>query len=121
MLGLGAQQLRRAFYILRRCAGRVRAGADANDVVGDVFGALCRLLGAAGDFLGRSALLLNCCGDRGRDLVDFADDATDRLDRLAFSLRNPTAPALRKPAGSLTGRAARSGSLENFLTMPLQA
>jgi hypothetical protein len=82
LLSLDSQHLRSGLYILRRSAGRVRAGADADDVVGDVLGALCRLLGAAGDFLGRGALFLDCRGNRSRDLVDFTDDAADRLDRL---------------------------------------
>ena len=46
LLGLDAQQLRSGFDILRRRAGRVRAGADTDDVVGDIFGALRRRLGA---------------------------------------------------------------------------
>src|SRR5882724_2307558 len=81
LLGLDAQHLRSSLYILRRGAGRVRAGGDADDVVGDVLGALCRLLGTAGDFLGRCTLLLDRRSDRGRDLVDLGDDAADTLDR----------------------------------------
>src|SRR6202171_5883011 len=68
LLSLGAQHLRGGFYILRGRAGCIRARADADDVVGHVLGTLRRLLGAAGDFLGRGALLFNCRGDRRSNL-----------------------------------------------------
>jgi hypothetical protein len=44
--GLDAWQPRSGFNILRRRADCVRAGADTDDVVGDIFGALRRRLGA---------------------------------------------------------------------------
>ena len=64
-------------------AAAAAASASAftpDDVVGDVLGALRRILRAARDFLRRRALLLHGGGDRGRDLVDLADDAADALD-----------------------------------------
>src|SRR5439155_3596005 len=50
------------------------------DVVGHVLGALRGKLRRARDLLGGGALLLHGGGNRGRDLVDLADDAADVLD-----------------------------------------
>src|SRR5258708_7876534 len=67
LLGLGAPRL-------------VGAGADADDIVRHVLGALRRLLGAAGNLLRGRALFLDGSRNRGRYLVDLGNDGTDALD-----------------------------------------
>ncbi len=71
--------------------GGIRVGFDADDVLGDVPGALRGVLGAARDLLGRRTLLFDRGGDRGRDLIHLADDVADAADRvngLGFDLLN---------------------------------
>jgi len=67
-------------YVLRRSRSGIRVGFDPRDIFRDVPGALRGVLGAAGDFLGSGALLLDRGGDRGRDIVHLADDAANSLD-----------------------------------------
>ena len=78
LLTLGLQRLGGLFNILRRGRGGVRVGFDARNIVGDVLGAECRMLGAAGNLLGGGTLLLDRSRDRGCDLIDLADDTSDR-------------------------------------------
>ena len=80
---LWVSSISEACLTLSAARGRsVGVGLHAGDVVRDVPGALRRILRAAGDLLRRRALLLHGGGDRGRDLVDLADDAADGLDRV---------------------------------------
>src|SRR5882724_9465564 len=80
LLALRLQRLGRTLDVVGRGSRRIGVGLHADDVVGDVLGALRGVLRAARDLLGRGTLFLDGCGNRGRDLVDLADDAADALD-----------------------------------------
>src|ERR1700676_1348779 len=67
-------------YVLSRRSSGIRVGFDPRDIFRDVPGAPRGVLGAAGDFLGSGALLLDRRRDRGRDIIDLADDAANSLD-----------------------------------------
>src|SRR6202035_5384053 len=80
LLALRFQGLRGATDIVGggRRGGGVRV--DPPGGVGDVLGALRRMLRAARNLLRGGALFLHRRGDRGGDLVDLANDAADALD-----------------------------------------
>src|SRR6478672_3721124 len=80
LAALGFQRFRRLLDVVGRSGRGVGVSLHARDVVGDVLGALRGILRAARDLLRRRALLLHGGRDRGRHLVDLADDAADGLD-----------------------------------------
>src|SRR5215813_3429861 len=70
----------RGEHLAGRVAGICGSLGDAGDVGGDFLRAGRGLLEVAGDLAGRGTLLFDRAGDRGRDLVDLADDLADALD-----------------------------------------
>jgi len=80
--------------VLCRRGGGIRIGFDARDIFRDVPGALRRVLGIARNLLGRGALLFDRGRNRGRDLIDLADE------RLTFQMRPM---AFRSPPPTLLG------------------
>ena len=79
--GLRGELLGGAEHLAGGGAGVVGGLLHAGDVGIDLLGAARGFLHAAGDFLGRRALLLDRGCDRGSDLVDLGDDVDDVLDR----------------------------------------
>ena len=90
-VGLAAQCAGRGQHLAGGCSGFGRGGADADDIAGNLRGAAGSVLNVAGDLARRRALLFDCGGDCGGDLVDLADGTLFAKARVAFGAKTKKA------------------------------